>query len=57
MKRSALRGRSGQIAFYTGVLCALSISGICPGVICVFCAVKFNIENDCRKHKKSLKNS
>ena len=33
MKRLALRGRSGQIAFYTGVLCALSISGVCQGVI------------------------
>ena len=50
MKRSALRGRSGQIAFYTGVLYALSLSGVCRGVICVFCAVKLNIQNGCRKH-------
>ena len=52
MKTSAFRGRSGQIAFPKGFLCALSISGVCQGVICVFCAVKLNVQNGCRKHTK-----
>ena len=49
MKRSAFRSRSGHITFSEGCLCALSISGFCPGAICVFCTVKLNVQNGCRK--------
>ena len=40
MKRSAFQGQSGHTSFSKGFLCALSISGVCQGVICVFCAAK-----------------
>ena len=49
MNTSAFRGRSGQIAFSKGRLCALSISGVCQGVIMrIVCAVKLNRQNGCR---------
>ena len=57
MKRSAFQGQSGHTAFSKGFLCALSISGVCQGVICVFCTVKLNIQNGCQKRKKMLKYS
>ena len=30
----------------------LFLSGVCQGAICVFCAVKLNVQNGCRKHTK-----
>ena len=53
MKRSAFPGKSGQIEFSKGFLCALSISGVSHGVTCVCRAVKLNTQNGCRKHTKN----
>ena len=47
---------SSHIASSQGFVCALSIFGVCQGVICIFCAVKLNIQNGCWKHKKLLTN-
>ena len=55
MKRSAFRGQSGHTAFSKGFLCALSISDVCQGVICIFCAVKLNIKKIAEKLIMHLK--
>ena len=36
-------------------MCACSTSGVCQGLLCLFCAVKLNIQNGRRKHSKSQK--
>ena len=62
MKRSAFRSGSGQIAFSKGYLCALSISGVFQGAMCVLprchvrilcCEIKYS--KWLRKHLKSRK--